>query len=61
MADWIQIPFSMPIDTQIVWVRTDRWSGAPFLAKYSLAKKTFTDQISLLAYPFYTIVYWKPQ
>lgn len=61
MATWIQIPFSMPTNNQVVWVRTERWSGAPFLAQYKTNNDTFVSSDNSLAYPFYAISHWHAQ
>lgn len=61
MADWIQIPLEMPNNNQTVWCRTQRWSGAPFLAQYKTNNDEFTDTINDISFPAYAIAYWKPQ
>lgn len=61
MEDWIQIPFQMPANNDIVWVRTQRWSGAPFLAQYKTNNDSFTSSDNTIVFPAYAIAYWKPQ
>lgn len=61
MANWIQIPLQMPANNDVVWVRTQRWSGAAFLAQYKSAQEAFVDQTNSIDFPAYSIAYWKPQ
>lgn len=59
--DWLQFPFNVPNNNQVVWVRIDRYSGAPFLAQYKSQQQKFTSQLNLIDYPVYSISVWRPQ
>lgn len=61
MPTYLQVPFFMPANNQVVWCRTERWTGAPFLATYKTASDTFTSVDNTLVYPFYMITYWRAQ
>lgn len=58
---WQTFPFEIPSHLQIVWIRMDRWSGAPFLAEFDAATQTFTSVINSIVYPLYLVSTWKSQ
>lgn len=58
---WLQTPFNIPNNNQIVWVRIDRWSGAPFLAKWNSQKQEFLSNDNSIIYPVWVISVWKAQ
>jgi len=61
MAIYLQLPQNEPTNNEVVWCRTNRWSGAPFLAQWKSAQQTFTDQTNSLVYPVYAVSYWHSQ
>lgn len=61
MTTWLQLPQNEPNNLEVVWCRTNRWSGAPFLAQYNAVTQVFTDQTNSLIYPVYAISYWRSQ
>lgn len=61
MVKWREIPFQIPNNNQVVWVRPHRWIGSPFLAQYRTQQQTFTSSINSIVYPVYAIAVWRPQ
>lgn len=61
MEDWNQLPLVVPNNNDVVWCRTSRWSGAPFLGQWKSAQQSFTDTTNSLDYPVWAVTYWKPQ
>lgn len=61
MATYLELPQNVPANNETVWCRTQRWSGAPFLATWNAGQEKFTDTINGLTYPVYAISHWRSQ
>ena len=61
MYPWKTLPTNLPVDEQIVWVRINYWFGQPFLATWNEVDSNFTDTVSGLVYPVWSVMRWKPQ
>lgn len=62
MSPWRSLPQHIPLDQSTVWVRIHPWFGAPFLAVWDLATRTFSPVSSpSLSYPFWVVARWRPQ
>ena len=60
MNPWKTLPTHLPTDGQTVWVRINYWFGQAFLATWSVADQTFTDSVSGLIYPAWSVMRWRP-
>lgn len=57
---WYDVPIDMPSTGQQVYCRPYDYYGKPFLATFSHAQDTFTDDINGIIYPAYIIRRWRP-
>jgi len=59
MERWKTLPYQIPVDGSIVWVRLNYWFGAPFKAQWNEFDGSFISVVNSISYPHYTISRWR--